>query len=204
MDKKHQVIVIHGGDNFDTYEEYLDFLKTFEIDINRYKSSYKGWRKNLEGDLGVGFEVILPEMPNAFNAKYTEWELWFNKIAQLLEQEIVLVGHSLGGVFLAKYLAENNLSKNIKALFLIAPPYDAEHAEYSMGDFVLPSSLEKIPGQTQNVFIYHSQDDPVVPFVDLSKYEKQLPTATLRIFTDRQHFNREHLPELVADIKTLF
>ncbi len=167
MDKKHQVIVIHGGDNFDTYQEYLDFLKTFEININRYKSGRKGWKGNLEGGLGSWFEVILPEMPNAFNAKYAEWELWFNKIIPFLEPEIVLVGHSLGGVFLAKYLAENVLSKTIKGLFLIAPPFDAEHAEYSLGDFVLPESLKKIQDQTQNIVIYHSQDDPVVPFIAL-------------------------------------
>jgi predicted alpha/beta hydrolase family esterase len=204
MDKKHQIIVIHGGDNFDTYQEYLDFLKDYEIDFNRYKSAYKGWKENLEGNLGQGYEVILPEMPNAFNAKYVEWELWFNKLVPFFADEVVLVGHSLGGTFLAKYLAENIMPKKIRAVFLISPAHDADDADYSMADFILPEHLDKISEQSNHILIYHSQDDPVVPFKDLSKFKKQLPKATIRIFTDRGHFNQEHLPELAVDIKVLF
>ena len=31
--RKKQVVVIHGGDIFKTYDEYLDFLRNYEIDI---------------------------------------------------------------------------------------------------------------------------------------------------------------------------
>src|SRR3989344_6024368 len=34
---KKQVVIIHGGDTFGTYEEYLNFLLKYSIDIERYK-----------------------------------------------------------------------------------------------------------------------------------------------------------------------
>ncbi len=201
---KHQIIVVHGGDAFDSYQDYLKFLNQWQIDFNKFKADTKEWKKSLTIDLGVNYEVILPEMPNKRNAKYNEWKIWFEKFIPFLDLEIVLVGHSLGGTFLAKYLAENKFPKTIKALFLVAPMYNAEGTDESMGDFVIPDSLANLGSRTNRIFIYHSQDDPVVPFKNLSKFEKQLPKATIRIFTDRGHFNQEHLPELAEDIKALF
>ncbi|MDD4830994.1 MAG: hypothetical protein PHR31_02545, partial [Candidatus Pacebacteria bacterium] len=98
---KKQIVAIHGGETFDTYEEYLSFLKNLEIDFERIKSKEKSWKKNLGKKLGNDFEVILPEMPNALNAKYIEWEIMFGKLIPFLEEEIILIGHSLGGIFLA-------------------------------------------------------------------------------------------------------
>lgn len=31
---KKQIVIIHGGDTFDTYEEYFEFLKNRQIDFN--------------------------------------------------------------------------------------------------------------------------------------------------------------------------
>lgn len=203
MNPMRQVIVIHGGDTFDTYEEYLEFLKDFPIDLDRYRAGRKDWKGTLLERLGPGYDVIAPAMPSKGNAKYKEWKLWFDKFVPLFDEEIVLVGHSLGGSFLAKYLAENKIPKRILATFLVAACFDAEDADYSMADFVFPESLAQVAEQGGRVFVYHSEDDPVVPFADFGKFKEALPGATFRAFTDRQHFNQEELPELVADIKAL-
>ncbi|MDE1975297.1 MAG: alpha/beta hydrolase [Patescibacteria group bacterium] len=200
--KKHQVIVIHGGDNFETYEEYIQFLKDFPVDLDRLRT--KGWKDTLQDRLGNDFEVLQPEMPNSFNARYSEWKIWFDKHVPLLEPEVVLVGHSLGGIFLAKYLAENDFQKKIAGTFLVAAPFDDKNADYSLMDFVLPNSLSKFGKQGGKIFLYHSKDDDGVPFVDLDKYKKAIPSAKTIIFTDRGHFRQPEFPELVADIKALF
>ena len=108
---KKQVIVIHGGDTFSTYEEFILFLKDFKIDLNRFRG--KDWKSTLQDALGVEYDVLCPQMPNKQNAKYSEWKLWFDKIIPLLNDNIILVGHSVGGIFLVKYLAEENISKNV-------------------------------------------------------------------------------------------
>jgi predicted alpha/beta hydrolase family esterase len=197
-----QVVVIHGGDTFDTYEEYLLFLKSFEVDLEYFKST-KGWKDTLDQALGSAYEIIRPRMPNATNAKYAEWKIWFEKLTPFLVDGVILIGHSLGGIFLAKYLAENTFPKKIKAVFLVAAPYDANDSDYSLADFTLPVSLSKVTEQGGVVTLYHSSDDPVVPFVDLEKYKKALPEAETVVFADRQHFNQETFPELVTAIKDL-
>ena len=192
---KKQIIVIHGGDTFETYEEYIFSLKSFEIDFEKMMS--KGWKDNLEKDLGRGFEVVLPRMPNSFNAKYLEWKIWFEKIISFFENEVVLIGHSLGGIFLAKYLSENKFPKEILATFLVAAPYDDKNSDYSLADFTLKKDLGLLQNQFGKLFIYQSQDDDVVSFADFKKYKKALPNANFREFKNKRHFRQENFPEII-------
>ena len=93
----------------------------------------------------------------------------------------------------------------IKAVFLLAAPFDAKdrEADYSLGDFTLPESLEKFSAQCPKIFLYQSKDDPVVPLVDVEKYAKKLPKAEKVIFKDKGHFNIEEFPEIVEKIKEI-
>ncbi|MBX4199012.1 alpha/beta hydrolase [Candidatus Parcubacteria bacterium] len=199
---KKQVVVIHGGDNYGTYEAYIASLKEFVVDSLEYFMK-QGWKDSLESSLGDEYKVIRPEMPNKFNARYEEWRIWFEKLLPLLDQEIILVGHSLGGIFLAKYLSENKLAKRIHGTFLIAAPFDEEDADYELVDFNLPPSLKLLEEQGGKIFLYHSKDDKQVPFKDIAKYAKAIPNAVVRTFKDKGHFNQKEFPELVSDIKSL-
>lgn len=201
-DMKKQIIIIHGGDAFNTYEEYLAFLKKYELNFEKIKT--KGWKDTLGEKLGKDFEVILPKMPNSMNARYKEWKIMFNKFLPFFKNNLVLVGHSLGGIFLAKYLSENKLPKKILATFLVAAPYRDKDSKDSLGDFILPKNLEKFQEQGGRVFICHSQDDPCISFADLEKYQHALPQAKTMMFKNRKHFNQAEFPELVSNIKKLY
>lgn len=196
-----QVVVIHGGETFDTHEEYLAWLNAYEVTLD--KAQTRRWKSTLADALGEEYEVIQPGMPNAFDAKYPEWKLWFEKYLAHLGDDLILVGHSLGAIFLVKYLSEETVSKHILGTFLIAAPFDSTDAEYSLSDFRLPESLSKCAEQSRLIHFYHSTDDEVVPFTDLAKYQKALPYARATVFADKGHFRMEEFPELVADIKAL-
>ena len=129
---KKQVVVIHGGDTFQNYEEYLKFLRNFEIDIERYKTDKEDWKRPLRRVLGENYEVILPVMPNKTNAQYKEWKIWMDKILPFLNDGVILVGHSLGGSFLAKYLSENPFPKRISGVFFVAAMYDFDYDGYTL------------------------------------------------------------------------
>ena len=60
----------------------------------------------------------------------------------------------------------------------------------------------RVNQQGGNIYIYHSEDDFVVPFADLDKYAKDLPNAKKVIFKDRGHFLQEEFPELIESIKS--
>ena len=197
-----QIIFIHGGTTFDTYEEYISFLKTKEISIDKLKPR-KEWRDSLADDLGMNFEVLFPKMPNGTNASYQEWKIWFERIIPLLGENVILIGHSLGGIFLAKYLSENSFPKKIKTTILVAPPYDDANGGESLKDFKLPTSLSRFAKQGGIIYLIQSKDDPVVPFEQLAKYKKALPNAKILTFEDRGHFKQETFPEIVELIKKL-
>jgi uncharacterized protein len=194
---KKQVVIIHGGDTFRTHEEYIKFLRDFEIDIERYKTNKTDWKPWLRQKLGVDYEVILPVMPNKTNAVFDEWKLWFEKLIPFLNDEVVLVGHSLGVSFLTKYLSENKFPKKIKGIFLVSGVFDGDAEGYPLASFALP---EKLDLQTENIYLYHSKDDPVVQFAALEKFSAALPKAHSKVFEDRKHFNQEEFPELADNI----
>jgi hypothetical protein len=88
-----QVVVIGGGDTFDTHDEYLVALRGRVLTLDRLKG--KGWKSTLETSLGEGYEVLSLRMPCMDNAKYLEWKIVFEKLLPLLSGKTVFIGHSL-------------------------------------------------------------------------------------------------------------
>jgi predicted alpha/beta hydrolase family esterase len=197
---KQQVFAIHGGNAFETYEEYLAALKQKEVSIDGTR--FVDWKGNLQRVLGDAYEVILPRMPNSQNARYAEWKIWFDKFVPQLQEDIIFIGHSLGGIFLTKYLSEESYPKKIKATLLVAAPYNALD-DHPYVDFNLPPDLSGLERQGGEIILYHSKDDQVVPFSNFERYQRELPTITARVFSDRQHFNSAEFPELISDIQRL-
>lgn len=197
---KQQIVVIHGGEAFQTREEYLNFLRAEEYDPNEELPN--GWKKNLQGYLGDDFEVIAPSMPSPMNATFEEWSIWFEKLFPFLRDNVIFIGHSLGANFLAKYLALYDIPKKIGDVYLVAGCFGW------VGGFELPKSLAKLSSQSASVVILHSRDDEVAPFSDAEKYQAAIAGSELIVFTDRGHFTRDHpkgsdFPELVEMIATL-
>lgn len=189
-------MVINGGDAWNTNDEYENFLKKYVFTQEKFnKLMSKRWKDHLQTDLGDDFMIVRPDMPCAKNAKYTEWKIWIEKIIPFLQNDIIFIGHSLGANFLAKYLAENTVPCDVAQVHLVAGCYG------SRGGFILSGSLENIQKQCANIFIYHSTDDPIVPYSDALKYQKALPQAQLISFSDRGHFLQDNFPEILEKIK---
>ena len=105
MEKKQQVILIHGGDTYESYEAFLQALKGKSVHLE-WIASRRDWKNELQSQIGEGFVVYSPQMPNKQNAKYEEWAILFKKLLEAVEDGVVLIGHSLGAAFLVKYLSE--------------------------------------------------------------------------------------------------
>lgn len=199
---KQQIVIIHGGDTFDTYNDYLFFLENREVDLDRLRLQ-KDWKDTLPGELGESFDVLSPRMPNGTNARYKEWKIWFERIIPFINKDVIFIGHSLGGIFLAKYFSENTFPVKIKATILVAAPFDDEDSGESLSDFKLQSSLKKFSEQGGVIYLIQSKDDTVVSFGELGKYKQALPNAETMIFDDREHFNQESFPEIIKLIKDI-
>lgn len=195
-----QILVIHGGGAWETQEEYLAALNAHEVTLEKLLS--RDWKANLQDRFGATVQVIMPRMPNAQNARYAEWKIYFEKVIPLLDDNLILIGHSLGGIFLAKYLSEERIAKKIKATLFVAAPYNTEEV-HPLVDFNLTNDLHRISEQGGRLVFFHSQDDQVVPFSNVKDYQKALPTAEYHFTEQGGHFNQPSFPELEGVVEAL-
>jgi predicted alpha/beta hydrolase family esterase len=134
-------------------------------------------------------------MPRKDDAKFTDWCLTFEKILVMPEvgKNIILIGHSLGACFLIHYLSHKTPKKKIQELHFVS-------GCIKEGDFRLEPDYQNIYLQTDQIHVWHSRDDQVVPFKEAQKISKNLPGAILHEFKDRGHFNQPYFPELVKEL----
>ncbi|MBX9809386.1 alpha/beta fold hydrolase [Candidatus Gracilibacteria bacterium] len=199
---KNQILMIGGGEAFENTEQYLKFLEDYPYDLREKYKSWKGW---LLTGLSDDFEGIRVEMPATQNSYYAAWKIWFEKYFQYLgDKKIIIIGHSLGGIFLAKYLSENNFPKPIHSIHLISPVFDNSGLKgESTASFSFdPKNLENIINQSNNIHIWHSKDDTVVPFEHSMKFHTYLNGSILHTFDNRGHFSgQSHFVELFLEIQ---
>jgi len=200
MKNKIQIFIIHGGNTFKSKKDYLHFLKNRKISIERKARWTDDFlKKNLSRD----FEIIKPRMPLQDNAKYGEWKIHFERYFPQLRNNIILIGSSLGGTFLAKYLSENKFPKKILSTYLICPPFDDTLLEEELsGGFELKSDLSLIEKNSKNLYLMFSKDDNVVPVSHAEKFRKKLKGANIIIYESKNgHFKISKFPEIVEMIK---
>ncbi len=206
MDKQ-QVVYIHGGDAFTDYDKFLEYLKNIPIRNLPGAEGGQFWSRSLQEDLGDDYEVFTPSMPNKLNAKYEEWKIWFERHFEHLDNDPILIGWSLGGYFLAKYLVENETPFSIKALFLLAPLYENDTSSKDGddgGDFNFDTKkVGELAKRTKNIELLCSKDDFVVDYKHSLKFKEALPDSELTVFEDKNHFLIEEFPELLEKIRSI-
>lgn len=196
MSKK--IFIIWGwveSSNFENFEDYL-----IQEDFNPYEERIKWWKDNLLTDLWNGFEVIRIPMPNSHFAEYKYWKIMFEKALPYFWEKNILIGHSLGGTFLVKYLNENTL-ENITQIHLVAPASQDTPNE-KLWSFLFERELNEFKKYEDITEFYFSKDDNIVPFYEYNYFSFVLPNAKYNIFEDKWHFIfEEHFERLVENIK---
>jgi glyoxylase I family protein len=157
------------------------------------------WEPLLGDALGPGYLVKAPRMPRPDAPVYRPWA---RRIAGLIAGtgKPILVGHSFGASVLLKYLSEAIRRPVLAGLFLIATPFwGPDFPEFALW----PDFGERLRDLSP-IYLYHSRDDPEVPFEHLERYSRVLSHAIVRVFDGRGHeFNQPEFPELAADIRGL-
>src|SRR3989344_591906 len=171
--KKTQIMFIHGGMTFKNNRDYLRSLRTRNISLHeriRWSDDY------LSKKLGKNFEVVRPRMPHNENAKYNEWKIHFERYFPEFRNGIILIGWSLGAIFLAKYLS-------------------------LVGGFKLKSDLSMIEKNSKKINLLFSNNDNHVPLSHAKKYKNKLKNANLLVY-NYGHFKISKFPEIIGMIKT--
>ena len=222
--EKPQLFYIHGGMTFNTKQDYINFLKTREISIERKIS----WGDEyLRDKLGKKLNIIQPRMPCKDNSNYEEWKIHFERhfpffIIRVeewkmpfkmnfhyLKDNIILIASSLGRIFLAKYLSENKFPKKILAVYLVCPPFDNTlPTEDLAAGFELKADLSLLEKSSKNIYLLFSKNDDIVPVSHAEKYRKKLKKSNISIFNDKNgHFKVQEFPEIIKlinkDLKSI-
>lgn len=146
----------------------------------------------LQRALGAEYGVIYPHMPDEADPQYEPWAAQIAVEHGALGDDAILVGHSVGGTVLLRYLSEAKLEKPIAGIFVIAAP--AWGAEEWQAD--LPPGVP--------LFLYHGRDDEFVPFAHLAQLAQKFPQAAVRAVDGCGHQFNNNLSAVARDIKGLY
>jgi predicted alpha/beta hydrolase family esterase len=160
---------------------------------------------SLRNSLGSDYSLQYPQMPEEDNAPYAAWQAEIEARLAGLNGPVALVGHSVGGSVLLKFLCERPHVPRIAGVFAVATPYwGADEGVWQWEEGTLPAdAASKLAGNWPLIF-YHSRDDAVVPFAHLALYAAKFPRATLRTVDGRDHQYGNDLTEVAADIEAAF
>ena len=155
---------------------------------------------SLQNALGLAYDVHYPKMPEEESATYADWKTLIEQELAALGDEVILVGHSVGGSVLLKYLSELKRDKSIPSLFLLATPYWGADEFWKWEEARLPEDVAAKLASIPRIILYHSRDDNTVPFAHLALYAAKLPQAIIREFDGRGHQFGNDLSEVAEDI----
>ena len=160
-----------------------------------------GLQQYLEGELGSAYQMIAPKMPNPEDPQYAEWKKVLKKEIASLEDGAVLVGHSIGGTALLKFLSEEELGKSFAKVITVGSPFWSIDADWEKEDFALADDFVSRNSLLPQVVLFHSIKDEIVPFSHLEKYMENMPSATVKQLAGNEHVFREGLKELADEIR---
>jgi len=158
--------------------------------------------QSLERELGEGYRVRYPRMPNEGDPRYCAWKAALFDEFDLLEDGAILVGHSVGGAILIHTLAEQPPRARFGGIFLIATPFIGEGGWPS--DDIKPRAdlSERLPVGVP-IFLYHGTEDDIVPVAHVHLYAKRIPHAVVCISERSDHQLNNDLSQVARDIRSL-
>ena len=141
----------------------------------------------------MGHKVFVPQFPSppVMPAKISEWFDVLKGYEQYINEDTILVGHSLGGVFTLKILEK--LEHSVKAVFFIGTPigvrpilnYDRD-SSFSGFNFDWPI----IKSKSKNFVVFQSDDDPYVSLGNGKELARELGIE-LSFIPNAGHFNKK-------------
>ena len=155
----------------------------------------------------LNMDTIIPKFPNADNPQLNEWLDFFKKFEKEINEETIMIGHSLVVSFILSFLEKNN--KKIKSAFFTAGftgKIDNGYNEKMKSFIDKEFDFEKIEDNCKKFFIYNSDNDPYVPLEKGKELARNLDSELI-IVNNAGHFNAEagytEFPLLLEDIKNL-
>ena len=158
--------------------------------------------ESLRRELGSGYDIRYPRMPNEADPKFATWRKALEKEFSKLQDGAVLIGHSIGGTILVNTLAERRRQAALGAIVLIAAPFVGEGG-WESEDIQPRSDLAARLPLGVPVLLYHGEEDDIAPAAHVALYAEAIPRARARRLPGRDHQLNNDLSEVASDIREL-
>lgn len=155
--------------------------------------------RSLETELGPQYAVRYPRMPNEADPQYAAWKAELFRQFDDLDEDAILIGHSVGGTLLIHAVAEYRPQRKWRAIVLIAAPFLGEGGWSGDGTDPQTNLAEEL-GADVPVLLYHGAADDEVPPGHMQLYAAAIPHARTRVLADRDHQLNNDLSEIARDL----
>lgn len=155
-----------------------------------------------------GHRVFIPKFPDPRKDNHLEdWLKVLEAYKEYINESTILIGHSLGGLFLLRVL--ERLEKKVAAAFFISPPAGVKPIKYFVSDEKFSGfefDWEKIRKGAKYFKVYHSDNDPYISLANGQKVADELEVS-LAFIPNAGHLNAEagftEFPQLLEDIRAV-
>ena len=147
-----------------------------------YGNPNENWFPWLKSELEkLKCDVFVPKFPTPENQSLESWRNVFEEYRQHINENTILIGHSLGPAFLLDLL--ESLDKPVKSAFFISgflgllgsSDFDKINKTFTDRNF----NWEKIKQNCKKFYIYHSDNDPYVPIKKATELAEKLDSAVI-------------------------
>ena len=164
----------------------MNFIIIHGIYGNPQENWFPWLKKELED---AGYEVIVPKFPTPINQSLESWLLVLSEHEDKINEDTVMIGHSLGTPFILNYLEKTQ--KKIKAAYFVAGYHKLiDNKFYELNkDFVYKEfNWEKIKSSCGIFFVFASDNDEYIP-LEIPKEMAEKLNASFNIVHDGGHLN---------------
>ncbi|RLP85852.1 alpha/beta hydrolase [Micromonospora sp. BL4] len=155
---------------------------------------------SLRRELGNGYEVRYPRMPDEDDPNYASWSAAIRREIAALGDGAVVAGHSVGATILINALAERPPERELKMIALIAAPFVGAGG-WPGDEFELPHDLGARLPHGVPVHVFHGLQDETAPPSHADLYAHVIPQALPHRLPGRDHQLNNDLSEVAEAIK---
>lgn len=172
--------------------------------VHGYKASsatnFFPWLK--EELIKKGHEVIVPDLPDPENPDPEEWTKALLEDVKTVDDETIVVGHSIGAVEALRFLEAVEARSTPKGCVLVSPPWMIKDERFR-GFFLSELDFDVLMWKASRFTVIHSKDDQVIPFDHAEKYAKVLHARLVERNEGENHFQGEQYPVILEEIQKL-
>ncbi|GAA5180073.1 hypothetical protein GCM10023322_11540 [Rugosimonospora acidiphila] len=154
---------------------------------------------SLKRQLGDGYEVRYPRMPEEDDPSYARWSTAIRREMTDLDDGAVVAAHSVGATILINLLADRPPEPELSAIVLIAAPFVGAGG-WPGTEFELPPDLGARLPQGMPVHVFHGLQDQIAPPSHADLYARAIPQAWVHRLPGRDHQLGNDLTEVAKTI----